>query len=108
MIVIFFKFPNNSHPLHDTPYMKRVSTDGFGICIEAVDPQFDEQKVRAFFASVGGTDIAAVHYDLEDRRHGAKMFDLKFITLLVTVAGLVAVSTYVMLNIVLYAPPLTG
>src|SRR5512137_206402 len=39
MIVIFFKFPNNSHPLHDTPYMKRVSTDGFGICIEAADPK---------------------------------------------------------------------
>ncbi len=22
MIVLYFKFPNNSHPLHDTPYMK--------------------------------------------------------------------------------------
>jgi hypothetical protein len=105
MVVIFFKFPNNSHPLHDTPYMKRVSTDGFGICIEAADPQFDEKPVREFFASVGGTDIAAVHYDLEDRAHGAKMFDPKFIALLTGVALLVTVSTYVTLNIVLYAPP---
>lgn len=105
MIVIFFKFPNNSHPLHDTPYMKRVSSDGFGICIEAADPQFDESKVRAFFASVGGTDIAAVHYDLEDREHGANMFDMKFITLLAGVALVVAVSTYVTLNVILYLPP---
>lgn len=105
MIVVFFKFPNNSHPLHDTPYMKRVSTDGFGICIEAADPLFDEQKVRAFYASVGGNDIAVVHYDLEDRRHGATMFDLKFIALLATVALVVAASTYLMLNVVLYAPP---
>ena len=105
MIIIFFKFPNNSHPLHDTPYMKRVSSDGFGICIEAVDPLFDEQRVQAFFSSVGGTDVAAIHYDLEDRNHGAKLFDLKFITLLALVGLVVAGSTYLMLNVVLYAPP---
>ncbi len=105
MIVVFFKFPNNSHPLHDTPYMKRVSTDGFGICIEAADPLFDEQKVRAFLGSIGGTDVAPVHYDLEDRAHGAKMFDPKFISLLVVTALLVAGATYLTLNVILYAPP---
>jgi mono/diheme cytochrome c family protein len=105
MIVVFFKFPNNSHPLHDTPYMKRVSTDGFGICIEATDPLFDEGKVRTFLGSVGGTDVAPVHYDLEDRDHGAKMFDMKFVSLLVVVALLTAGATYLMLNVVLYAPP---
>jgi mono/diheme cytochrome c family protein len=105
MIVVFFKFPNNSHPLHDTPYMKRVSTDGYGICIEAADPLFDEGKVRAFLGSVGGTNVAPVHYDLEDRDHGVKLFDLKFVSLLVLVALLTAGTTYLTLNVVLYAPP---
>ncbi len=52
MIVLYFKFPNNSHPLHDTPYMKRVSSDGFGISIQREDPLFDEAAVRQFLASV--------------------------------------------------------
>jgi mono/diheme cytochrome c family protein len=105
MIVIFFKFPNNSHPLHDTPYMKRVASDGFGICIEAADPIFDEQRVRTFLGSIGGTDVAVVHYDLEDLRHGAKMFDPKFVGLLVAVAAIVSATTYFTLNILLYAAP---
>lgn len=105
MIVVYFRFPNNSHPLHDTPYMKRVSTDGFGVCIEAADPLFDEQRVRAFLASVGGTDIAAVAYDLEDRAHGARLFEPKFLGLLAAVAlGTVAVA-YFSLNVLLYLPP---
>jgi mono/diheme cytochrome c family protein len=107
MIVVFFKFPNNSHPLHDTPYMKRVASDGFGICIEAADPIFDEQRVRAFLASTGGTEVAAVHYDLEDLHHGAKMFDPKFVGLLVAVAVIVSAATYVTLNILLYSVPYT-
>ena len=105
MIVIFFKFPNNSHPLHDTPYMKRVASDGFGICIEAADPIFDEKRTRAFLASLGGRDLSAVQYDLDDLHHGAKMFDPKFVGLLATVAVVVSVATYVTLNIVLYAVP---
>jgi hypothetical protein len=33
MIAIFFKFPNISHPLHNTDYMKKVSSDKYGICL---------------------------------------------------------------------------
>ena len=33
MIVFLFKFPNNAHPLHDTNYMKQISSDTFGIAI---------------------------------------------------------------------------
>ena len=105
MIVIFFKFPNNSHPLHDTPYMKRVSSDGFGISIEAADPLFDQTRVRAFLASVGGRDIAPVAFDVEDRKHGQKLFDLKFLGLLAGVAVVVSAITYLALNVMLYLPP---
>ena len=105
MIVIFFKFPNNSHPLHDTPYMKRVSSDGFGISIEAADPLFDQARVRTFLASLGGRDIAPVAFDVEDLKHGQKLFDLKFIGLLAGVAVVVSGITYLALNVMLYLPP---
>ena len=44
LLFFFFKFPNNKHPLHDTNYMKNVSSDKYGICIEADDPKFNEDR----------------------------------------------------------------
>jgi len=105
MIVVFFKFPNNSHPLHDTPYMKRVSSDGFGISIAAVDPLFDESRVRALLTSLGGREVGPVYFEVEDHDAGPKVFDLKFIGLLVGVGVLVSALTYVTLNVVLYMEP---
>ncbi|PIP78274.1 MAG: hypothetical protein COW85_04845, partial [Ignavibacteria bacterium CG22_combo_CG10-13_8_21_14_all_37_15] len=49
MLTFYFKFPNNSQPLHDTPYMKAVSSDKYGICIEADDELFDLEKVKHLF-----------------------------------------------------------
>ena len=105
MIVVFFKFPNNSHPLHDTPYMKRVSSDGFGISIEAVDPLFEESRVHALLTSLGGREVGPVYFEVEDHDAGPKVFDLKFIGLLVGVGVLVSALTYVTLNVVLYMEP---
>jgi mono/diheme cytochrome c family protein len=105
MIVFFFKFPNNSHPLHDTPYMKRVSSDGFGISIQADDPTFDEAAVRAHLARVAGLEIAPVYYDPEELDHGQKLFDLRFIALLIGVAVVVSGGTYVALNKVAFMEP---
>ncbi len=105
MIVVFFKFPNNSHPLHDTPYMKRVSSDGFGISIEAADPLFEESRVRTLLSSLGGREIGPVYFDVEDRNHGQKVFDLKFVGLLAGVGVAVAGVTYFSLNVLLYMEP---
>jgi mono/diheme cytochrome c family protein len=105
MIVLYFKFPNNSHPLHDTPYMKRVSSDGFGISIQADDPAFDEAAVKAFLTQVSGNHVAAVYYDPEELDHGQKLFDLRFVGLLAGVALVVAGGTYVALNKVAYIEP---
>jgi mono/diheme cytochrome c family protein len=105
MIVLYFRFPNNSHPLHDTPYMKRVSSDGFGISIQADDPSFEEHAVRDFFARVHGTDVSAVYYDAEDLDHGQHLFDLRFIGLLAGVALVVSGGTYVALNKVAFMEP---
>jgi mono/diheme cytochrome c family protein len=105
MIVLFFKFPNNSHPLHDTPYMKRVSSDKYGISIQADDPKFDEKSVRDLLSRLGGKEIAEVHYDLEDLDHGQKLFDPKFLGVLALTALLVSGGTYVVFNKLMYMQP---
>lgn len=104
MIVLYFRFPNNSHPLHDTPYMKAVSSDKFGIAVEAEDPRFDEAKVRAFLAALGGTDVNAVHFAPEALERPAPM-DAKFLGVLAATAITVVGATYVTLNVVLQMEP---
>ena len=108
MFVVFFKFPNNSHPLHDTPYMKRVSSDGFGISIQADDPSFDDAVVRAHLARVSGTQIAPVYYDPEEMDHGQKLFDPRFIGVLIGVAAVVSGTTYLAWNKVAFMEPSHG
>lgn len=104
MIVLYFRFPNNSHPLHDTPYMKAVSADRFGITIEAEDPQFEEAKVRSFLAALGGGDVASVYFDPVALERPAPM-DAKFFGVLAATAVTVVGATYVTLNVVLAMEP---
>jgi hypothetical protein len=105
MIAIFFKFPNNSHPLHDTPFMKRVSSDGFGISIEAEDPKFDEQTVRRFLADIGGKDIGPIFFDVGDPETAPKVFDLRFLGICAGVALAVSLLTYLSLNKLQFVQP---
>lgn len=44
MLFIFFKMPNNAHPLNDTEYMKKVSSDKYGIVIQSDDNIYNENK----------------------------------------------------------------
>jgi hypothetical protein len=104
MIVLYFRFPNNSHPLHDSPYMKAVSADRFGIAIEADDPQFEEATVRAFLASLGGGDVATVHFSPEALERPAPM-DAKFLGVLSGTAITVVGATYVTMNVLLTMEP---
>jgi mono/diheme cytochrome c family protein len=105
MIVFYFRFPNNAHPLHDTNYMKSVSSNKFGITIEASDPKFDEVKVKDFLKSVGGNNIAVVNFDEEELGHGQKVFDIRFIGVLAVIALTVSAVTYFSLNKLLYIQP---
>ncbi len=105
MIVLYFKFPNTAHPLLDTPYMKRVSSDRFGLVIQASDPKFDEGSVRKFLGSLGSGEVAAVHYDPVEHGHSPRLFEPGFIGLLAGIALVTAGATYLMLNVVLYLPP---
>jgi mono/diheme cytochrome c family protein len=104
MIVLYFRFPNNSHPLHDTAYMKRVSADRFGITVEAGDPIFDEKKVTALLSSLGGTDVTPVYFD-EAALERPKPLDGKFLAVLAVTALTGVGAVYVTLNILLYMEP---
>jgi mono/diheme cytochrome c family protein len=105
MIVFYFKFPNNAHPLHDTQYMKRVSSDKFGLSIQSEDPTFDEQQVREFLRIVGGKEITPVFFNPDELGYGHKLFDMKFIGVLLVVGLTVSAATYFTLNNLMYMQP---
>jgi hypothetical protein len=107
MIVIYFKFPNNAHPLHDTPYMKKVSSDKFGISIQADDPVFDEARVREFLRAVGGKEIAPVYFEADGAEGSRKLLDLKFMGVLAATAVVCSGLTYFTLNQLLEMEPFT-
>jgi hypothetical protein len=103
MIALFFKFPHNSHALHETNYMKKVSADKFGINISVIDPLFDEIKIKDFFAKLGGKEIETIYE--EPFPKDIKMFDKRFIGVLVMTALVTAGATYFTLNKLLYMQP---
>ena len=105
MIVLYFRFPNLSHPLHDTSYMKKVSSDKFGVSIQADDPKFDESSASEFLRSIGGKEITPIYFDTEDLAHGQKLFDLRFIGVLALTAILVSGVTYISFNKLLFMQP---
>ncbi len=104
MIIFFFKFPNTSHPLHDTPYMKKVSSDKFGVTVQADDKNFNEKKVRELLKSTGG-EVEAIYYSEEFLTFKPQLFDPKFIALLVGISLVTSAGGYLYFNKVLYLPP---
>lgn len=105
MLFVFFKFPNNSYPLHDTAYMKMVSSDKFGISIQADDPLFDMDKVAAFLQGLGAKHITPIYYDEEELATRNTVFEPRFLGFLVVVFLVIAGLTYFSLNYMLYWPP---
>jgi len=104
MLAVYFKFPSNNHPLHDTPYMKAVSADKFGICIEADDKLFDIEKIKNLFKELHAQNISEIYFPAPEP---VNIFEPKFLTLLALVALLTSAATYVTLNKVIYAQPFT-
>ena len=104
MLAFYFKFPFNSHPLHDTPYMKAVSSDKYGICIDADDDLFDLEKVKALYKELKGKNISEVYFPVAEP---FRIFEPRFLTLLVVVALVTSGVTYLTLNKLLYITPFT-
>lgn len=102
MIAVFFNLPKNSHPLHDTDYMRRVSADHFGIYVEASDDKFNAVELRDLFTSLNAVAIDEVHLPLKEKY---PVLAPKFITFLIITFFVVAGITYFTLNYLLYMEP---
>jgi mono/diheme cytochrome c family protein len=105
MFFFFFKMPNNSHPLHDTNYMRSVSSDRYGISIEAKDEKFDEHEVKNLFQELGAKDITPIYYDLEEFTAKPKVLEPKFLGFLALTVVIISGATYFFLNKILYMEP---
>ncbi len=105
MLFVFFKFPNNSHPLHDTGYMRKVSSDKYGLCIMAEDDKFGLDEVKKFFEELGADDITEIYYDNSVISWRTAIFELKFIAAAAVVALIVSGATYLTLNKLLFTTP---
>jgi len=105
LLFFFFKLPNNKHPLHDTDYMKNVSSDKYGIYIEAEDPKFNAEEIKALFAKLNAGSIEPVYFDEEEINFKAVVADKRFLAVLAAVAVFVSISAYLHLNKLLYVIP---
>ncbi len=105
MIAIVFKFPNNSHPLLDTEYMKHVSVDKYGISISAEDPKFNYESVKSLLESLGAKNISPVYFKDEVINFKPNTFEPKFVLSLIGLFIVVSGLTYVTLNKLMYLPP---
>lgn len=105
MLMVFFKLPNNSHPLHDTPYMKAVSADKYGISIQAEDELFNEHEVISLLESLDAKNISPVYFLEEEINFKSALFEPKFVGFLVIAFILVSGATYFTLNKLMFMPP---
>lgn len=105
LFLVVSGFPRNNHPLHDTPYMQRTSDDMFGLCIEAIDPAFNEADARSFLEQLGAKTILPIHYDSKEASSGLSLGKPVFLgTLAVVVVG-VSGAAYFGLNRMVFMPP---
>jgi hypothetical protein len=102
MIALFFGLPSNSHPLHDTAYMKKVSKDHYGLVIESEDSMFDENKVKEFIKSLNPVQTEVVFFPVQE---GYAIFQPKFLMFLFITVIVVSGGTYFLLNKLMYMTP---
>ncbi|RMD50920.1 MAG: DUF3341 domain-containing protein, partial [Ignavibacteria bacterium] len=105
MLFVLFKFPNNSHPIHDTVYMKKVSSDKYGLFIQADDPNFDAAKIRVLFSECNAAEVHEIYYDEEEAAVNPRIFEPRFIGLLVAVFIVVSGTVYFSLNKLMFMVP---
>ena len=51
------RMPQLFHPLFYSDEFSRVTNDGFFVSVDASDPQFEPEKTKAFFDSIGATRV---------------------------------------------------
>lgn len=106
MIGWFNRLPANSFPLHDSNFIKRTTSDLYGIYIQADDKLFDYEKIKKFYSILGATIIEDIYYPVLDKGTTANpLKDLRFIGTLIITAVLTSAVTYFVLNVLLFLPP---
>lgn len=55
--------PRFNHPLFNWERFKKVTEDKFFVAIEASDPKFSPQPLKALLESLGGTNVTVIHGD---------------------------------------------
>src|SRR5207244_3908359 len=103
MLILFNKLPGISNPLQDTEFMKRVSSDRFGIIIEVKDIKFKETEVKQFFESLGSKQIQHIYYPVVDvDKPKTPIFSKEFMTTIAVTIIVVGIGSYFTLNWLLY------
>jgi len=106
MIGWFNKLPANSDPIHDTDFIKRTTSDLYGIYVEAADKNFDYDKITKLYKALGAIKIEDIYYPVLDiGKTKNPLKDFKFIRILILAAVLTSAVTYFVLNVLLYLPP---
>jgi len=55
--------PKFNHPLFNSENFKKATDDGFFVCIESDDPQFDTEKIQTLLKDAGGTNIEEIYHN---------------------------------------------
>jgi mono/diheme cytochrome c family protein len=106
MIAWFNRLPANSDPLMDSDFLRRTTSDMFGIYVESADKKFDYGKIKKLYTYLGAVVIDDVHYPILDiSKTKNPLRDFKFIRTLILVAVVVSAGTYFVLNVLLFLPP---
>jgi len=106
LIAIFSKLPSNANPLMDTDFLKRCTSDMFGIYIEADDAKFNQQEVKSLFSSIGAKEITDIYHPVYDKGDTENpILNFKFTGGLVVISLVTAAITYFILNVLLFLPP---
>lgn len=102
LLFVFFKMPHNSHPLHDTNYMKKCTTEKFGVCLEAEDERFNEEEAKSFLEKLGAKEIETIYTVKEDV---PPIFTKQFVGFLVFTVIVISGATYFVTNKLMFMPP---
>ncbi|MEO8666814.1 MAG: quinol:electron acceptor oxidoreductase subunit ActD [Ignavibacteria bacterium] len=102
MLILFSKLPKINSPLNDTPFMKNVSSDKYGLVIKADDDKFIEPDVKNLYLSTGAYDIQNIYYRESNLTKKTPIFEKKFIGAIIGTAIITAIVAYFTLNFVLY------